>query len=744
MFAVDLAKFLLLLAIWLVVGLGFLAYTKTAIGRYWPTTGVAGRIWPRTVHIGTFADINDNTKDVSAAVIRRAEELTRPVTLDALFEVRVPPIPNSFTVNDELKFLDNTKLTFQGIDVPSVVRAFVDLLPDDDYSITAKSSNMGGDGPVLNLEFRGPRNSSRSWPIRGDFAVGGAASSATIASQVIDRAIYTTWYYMYYDPKGLKRLGDELEANFTSPRALEAYYGGQQRLLSYQRSFQASDLDEAEKAFRLLNSEMPRFMPGWMLLGLTLLEKRNERDAIRAFKRAQELLASPTGVLPPTASESERKNWIQVHLYNAVALLQMYDWKDNHDALRILEAVRADIPKVQDKLKLKDFYEFRKLQFSVEFQIAHIVGHDLTLLDEDNFVKALLDSPNTSSKVPTSLGEPDPKHHKELRDHDGAVRGATVEQIDAARKLRGEDFNREITRVFNKQRDALQEAGNILKEIDALVNAAPAKERLDVEEWKRTRERSVADLQNADGYAQYRYAQRRAANDEEFHKLCTEALAKLSYAQSIRPNEYTIIQNIGLIYSDPRFDPGATELETTRALFARSLEIKSRDFFGYQKLAALTVRQAYQWGLEFLSLDAIKAAIVQAEKARELRPGSGTTFLLLAQLYTLKWSKTATADQAEVASLVEASLALAEGRASRIHFLLAELQWRLVQLRATTKKEEFDDASPKFLAKLSIAKTEAARSEHWDARDLADRATKLFDLAEKLEFEDRGTLRWPK
>src|SRR5262245_45018459 len=214
---VGLAKFLLLSTIWLFFLMALLAFTKTVVGRF----------WPQFVQIGTFADINDGSKDVSAVLISRAAELSRPVSLDALFEVKVPPITNNFGAKDDLKFLDDVKLSLQGVDVPAVIRAVFNALPDDHYTITAKTGNAGVAGPILNMEFTAPSGDRKSWLLRAESPAAGAPAppASATTSQVIDRAIYTIWYYMYYDPKGLKWRKD-LEANFTSARALEAYYGG--------------------------------------------------------------------------------------------------------------------------------------------------------------------------------------------------------------------------------------------------------------------------------------------------------------------------------------------------------------------------------------------------------------------------------------------------------------------------------------------------------------------------------------
>jgi hypothetical protein len=604
------------------------------------------------------------------------------------------------------------------------------------------------------MEFTAPSGDRKSWLLRAESPAAGALAppASAITSQVIDRSIYTIWYYMYFDPKGL-RWRKDLEANFTnftSARALEAYYGGQQRLASYQRTFQASDLDQAENEFRLLTLDMPQFVPGWMFLGITLVEKRSERDAIRAFDRAQQLLA-PSGALAAAASVTERQTWLQARLFKANALLQMYNWEDNHEALRILEAAVPTIPvALPSDMKRQVFYDLSKIRFSLLFQTAHTVGHDLILLSEDNFVDALTEPPGAAAAAPTvpESVRPAAARQTELRAHENAVRNAVDStQLATAKAQRQADFADEMTRIFNAQQALVARAENALAEIDTLVNdnTVPIADLLNKDEWKRDHERLAADLRNADGYARFRYAQLHESDDGRFREQCRAALAKLIEAQAARPNEYTIIQNMALIYGDPRYDPDGKELDTARALFARSLEIKSRDYFGYEKLATLAIRQAYERGVEFFSLDATKAAITQAEKARELRPSDGTIYALLAQLHTLKWSKTTGADQQEAASLVEAALALADrrDRANPFHVSAAQLQWQLARLRTSATKEEFDKAKTKLLAALHSANAEATGNPHWDARDLVARTTDLSTKLQNVEFDDRATLRWP-
>src|SRR6202020_3480471 len=103
--------------------------------------------------------------------------------LDALFEVRVPPISNNFGAKDDLKFLDDAKLSLQGVDVPAVIRSLINALPDDHYTITAKPGNAGPAGPVLSMEFKAPSGgSNKSWLLRIEPPVAGAAAPPAAAT----------------------------------------------------------------------------------------------------------------------------------------------------------------------------------------------------------------------------------------------------------------------------------------------------------------------------------------------------------------------------------------------------------------------------------------------------------------------------------------------------------------------------------------------------------------------------------
>ena len=115
-----------------------------------------------------------------------------------------------------------------------------------------------------------------------------------------------------------------------------------------------------------------------------------------------------------------------------------------------------------------------------------------------------------------------------------------------------------------------------------------------------------------------------------------EGRTLLQQADAVQPNHYLILQNLGMIYADPRFDPQGNSIATARRMFDRSIKIKPDDYYGRQQLAALAVRQAYLWGPEFVDSNLINEALRFGNAARELRPESNVTPVLLSQLYALR------------------------------------------------------------------------------------------------------------
>jgi hypothetical protein len=212
-------KFSILIAVAFVFFMAATAYAINVLSRAL-STGV--------VQVGKFPDLNpsNNNTDRAPYLLARAEELAKPVPLDALYEVKVPPLTSRFGVKDDLKFLDDVKINIQGVNLPDVIKNLFAALPDDQPIVSAAPEAVGSDS-AARLEWKEPSGKKKSWLLRSDKP----ATDAEATRQIIDQAIYQMVYYMRYDPTGSGPRPKEVQ--FPSERALEAYYSGQQHLSMY-------------------------------------------------------------------------------------------------------------------------------------------------------------------------------------------------------------------------------------------------------------------------------------------------------------------------------------------------------------------------------------------------------------------------------------------------------------------------------------------------------------------------------
>ena len=231
--------------------------------------------------------------------------------------------------------------------------------------------------------------------------------------------------------------------------------------------------------------------------------------------------------------------------------------------------------------------------------------------------------------------------------------------------------------VSKEARKKIEEITNGMKVMKALAQSNSKED----DAWKGENDRIVNLLLTADAYAMFRHAQAPSKpapgkkddvrGDEEFIKLCRDALDLLRRAEALQPDQYVMLQNIGMIYGDPRFDSDNSHIGVARRYFERSTKIKPEDYFGYQNLAGLAVREVYAWGIEFADENAITNAITAANNSLQRRPGNGTVFIILAQLYAVQWSTQTGADKKKSAEAkYEASIANAKKfKARHIEFV---------------------------------------------------------------------------
>jgi hypothetical protein len=391
----------------------------------------------------------------------------------------------------------------------------------------------------------------------------------------------------------------------------------------------------------------------------------------------------------------------------------------NNKIISMLPTAKG-VPETPDQL------DYLKIYISALTEEAYALAVDLILLDETNFIEALTKDQLGRLKLSD-------EERQNLKNIEADLNKTSGDQLKVAQQKRAAAFRTQMERIYELHLAAVKEANDRIDQIDAKDSAG-----------KKVRERFLSDLRNAEAYAQYRHAQALEEDDEKFLKKCESARNKLHEAYAVHQNEYTILLNLGLIYGDPRCDPENKYIEFARQFFKQSIAIKPLDYYGHQQLASLAIREAYTWGLEFTKPEIINDAAKSAETARELRPGSGTIFALLAQAYILKWATTSDDNsRKELDPLIETALVqAAKGKASPVHQATARAQWLLQQSRRAND-DQFKILKPQLAAALDNAIQEATVDRSWYGRQLLKDGNALKKALSDLEDKMRSTLRWP-
>src|SRR5262249_28978804 len=145
-----------------------------------------------------------------------------------------------------------------------------------------------------------------------------------------------------------------------------------------------------------LYNEMPYFVDGLMLLGVTLSEKRDDVEAMVIFERVEKILRLRS------LKEAERKVLYHAKLFHAISQRKLYTWQSNHQAIEELNELQEEIEEERKRLgkEIKgdpsrvdelasDLSDYAKIYVSTLIEEAYAHAVEIVLLNRQNFIEAL-------------------------------------------------------------------------------------------------------------------------------------------------------------------------------------------------------------------------------------------------------------------------------------------------------------------------------------------------------------------
>ena len=272
----------------------------------------------------------------------------------------------------------------------------------------------------------------------------------------------------------------------------------------------------------------------------------------------------------------------------------------------------------------------------------------------------------------------------------------------------------------------------LLAQVDTAVKAASPYWH-SASAYAQSEERALMRLVDSSrGYTMYLHARLTAADAKAFEDECKRAIHELENALAAQPDHYTVLQNLGRVYSDEALRASDPQFQTAILDFKRSAELKPNDYWAHSNLAGLFGRRLENPATPKAEL---RTAREHIDKALIIRSNDAELFLISARVAMWEWEQAASSDRASRQTTVEQLLRQGEHQGDQWDVQWAKAAWAVHGLRGfessqTTidaKKNEFKESQKQAGDTLQAAIDYYAGHATWAARQLKDRLETLRD-----------------
>jgi hypothetical protein len=484
---------------------------------------------------------------------------------------------------DTLAELSKISLKIKDVDVNQLIKTVRELFTPPQYELSGRIVDFTN-SVEISCEMLLGETPIRSWQGRSRYASAGTAADGEKLPDkagAMDKVLDDILFQMIYDfltkdefkDWGISMKGEHRPGNW---QTLQAYTRGAQALRAYQQNLDHTDLKEALSHLERMPVVAPDNAEGHYYYALALSEDRQEAEAVAVFEKVQRLLRARA-----TDTDKARldKMLLETRFNTETARLKLY--RDD-DGMKAKEELDKLIDEVRNKIAntpTEDPWYYKKLLAISYAQLAYTHGTLLVLLGQ---------------RQPAS-----PVNDPEQRDR------IIKEKIQLADKEHNEISNQ-------KQWASDQEANDVLFRI-----------------------------RNAEGYSKFRYAQYQLSQkkiaQEAFVQECNKAISILEQAEQARPNHYEVLQDMAMIYEDKNFESSDRYLDTAETLYERTKRFVPKDYYQYERLAAIQWRRANPIGRVSTAKLLLQNGKEYAAQSLKWRPQATESLFLLARFNERLW-----------------------------------------------------------------------------------------------------------
>jgi hypothetical protein len=583
--------------------------------------GLVDRIKPHNLTIGQMTVDGKESKGYAELLRARFNHHFRqPVAIPketGFLEVVTLDAPELF----QAKEIDGAlkKMTFEvsGVNVSKLLQLFNHVAKPEQWVVEGDLQSQS-DRALLALRLRRGERLIRTWYL--ERLARTADNKAMLLEQLIDDAIFQLVYdfgnksEQDKDLRKWRRLVP-LPTAFPSRAAVAAYFEARGALGRYYAHGDWNDLDAALERLQTLRGQMPEYANGLQLLAMALAEKRKDTEAIHVYEQLR-LLLLPSETKPSEIDAQLKRRLFSIDLLKATATAKLYTWQSAHEAIgqllqlaEMLEAERAPMPVGMERTAYSELLAQTAVQLASTYSLYMPYIRHYTVREV--------------------FGNPEAP--KELRINDAA-------DINALKKGGSAEQAR---RIVLKTIKAVADQYKNWIDIAAREQTALETKWQELLEGSRRRAELISRLHLAKGHANLRMAEwedRDADRNETifgetFDTRLQIANRELSKADAAHPNHYLVLQLLGLVHSEPRYED--KYLNIAEQYFQRAIRANHSDHFGHELLAGLLKRRVANRGVDLASSKTIQAGLKQAETAIHQREISGRAHLLRAEFQTM-------------------------------------------------------------------------------------------------------------
>jgi hypothetical protein len=473
-------------------------------------------------------------------------------------------VTDSTKITNALKDFDNVTFKIKDVDFLGMIKSFDSALSPYAYEVKG-SITQNSISTLITAQLTFKDKALGVW----ESEISGTQTGDQSLRQACDDLAYEITYDLMTKPElsnfGIKSVGD-----FNNWQSLKSYVEGLSAFKTYQATHDTNQLAAAYTNFNTLVYFQPESRLGLYFRGLVQSERRKELESVADFQKLQRVIKKElTETSRTNLSKEDRisrtKVCYEAQLNEATSLLKTYEQDDAEKAISTLDNLVKEISR-----KIADDETTKIIKQKMSAYKTPLTADEQKFLQEERALSE--DERNFYSKLLIlSLAQLAYSHGTFL----SYLRDAGLQQITNDVKNHYESFDR------------------------AIKAAEDGKLRLPTNQITAEMQELEFRICNAKGYGIYRYAffdafNGKDANEAEkiYRKDCDNASEILGRAQDLRPDHYEVLQNLGMIFNDARFDPAGAYLMRAKELFESTTRFIPDDYYQYEQLAKIHLRLA--------------------------------------------------------------------------------------------------------------------------------------------------------